>query len=102
MGGDGPGRLLRGGEISCSILPPLQLCQTCPIVEMAILVAWAVPLGVGEVARGLADGADERPEHRACHQARGILQLMASVLGLSLSIGIAELAHIHFFHHFVR
>ena len=41
-----------------------------------------LPLGVGKVTRGLADGADERPEHGTGHQAGGVLQLVASVLGL--------------------
>ena len=47
---------------------------------------------MGEVPRGLADGADEGPEHLACHQAGDVLQLVAPVLGFGFSIGVAELA----------
>jgi len=54
---------------------------------------------VGEITRGLADGAHEGPQHGAGHQARGVLQLVALVLRLSLPVGMAELAHVHLVHH---
>jgi len=41
LGGDRPDRLL-GRKVSRSILPPLQLCQTCSGVVVAILVVWTV------------------------------------------------------------
>ena len=49
---------------------------------------------MSEIPRGLADGADERPEHRARHQTRRVLQLVVPELGLSLPVGVAELADI--------
>ena len=53
---------------------------------------------MGEVPRGLADGADERPKHRASHQTRTVLQQMVPVLVLSLPVGVAELANIRLYH----
>ena len=49
---------------------------------------------MGEVSRGLADGAGEGPEHRAGHQATGVLEQVTPVLGLSFSIRVAELANV--------
>jgi len=92
--GIGPSHLL-GGKVPCSILPPLELSETCSSVVLPILVTRTVPLSVGEITRGLADRAHEGPQHRAGHQARGVLQLVALVLSLSFSVGMTELASIH-------
>ena len=94
VGGDGPGHPLHVGKVPSSVLLLLELSETCSRVELAILVARAVPLGVGEVPRGLADGADKGPEYRASHWAGDVLQLLAPELGLSFSIRVAELADV--------
>jgi len=89
-----PHHLLAGGIVPSGVLLLLELSQTCTRVELPVLVQRTVPLGVGEVARGFADGAGEGPEYRAGHQTGGVLDQVAPVLGFCLPIGVAELAGI--------
>jgi len=95
---DGPSHLLVGGEVPRSILLLLEISEAGSVVEPAIHILGTVPLGVSEVPCGLADGAHEGPEHRAGHQAAGVLQSVASVLSLSFSVGLAELTQVELVH----
>ena len=94
LAGEGPGQLPGGArKVSGSVLLLLKISERGSLaVILAVLVEGAVPLGVGVVPGGLADGALVPPQHGAGHQTAGILHGVAHELNLRLAIGKAELA----------
>ena len=93
LAGEGPSQLPGGArEVSGSVLLLLKVSERGSLaVILAVLVEGAVPLGVGVVPGGLADGALVPPQHGAGHQTAGILHSVTHELNLRLAVGKAEL-----------
>ena len=97
VAGEGPGQLLGpggAGEATGGVLLLLELSERGAPVELAVLVEGAVPLGVGEVPGGLADGALVASEHGAGHLPGGVLHGVALILELGLPVVETKLADV--------
>ena len=98
LAGEGPGQLLGGArEIASGVFLLLKVGERGSLaVVFAVPVEGAVPLSVGMVSSGLADGAPVHPQHGAAHQSGGVLHGVALVLNLGLAVRETELAVVYF------
>ena len=94
LAGKGPGQLLGGaGEVASGVLLLLEFGERGSLaIVLPVLVEGAVPLGVGVVPGGVADGAPVSPEHGAGHQTGGVLHGVATVHSHGLTVRQTELA----------
>ena len=86
-----------GRIVTSSVLLLLQLHQSSSLVdaESSVFIHWTVPLSVGLISCGLAEGTNVAPENWTTNNTSWSLERVAAILDLRLPVGETKGTNIH-------